>query len=256
MIRIPSGDELGGPNLKVVGIPSTRYQLLPSGNLGSSSRILHITPTDAKPLASHGETLDDQQRFVDNPPPHDTASNFPPQMDPAYIEHLNEGFIPVKSPHVHRTHHNPSKRWLPERDTFLGEFLRGEGRGDHMPNGCHQCGSTLNGTYRCVDCAGAELMCCSCMVLVHQSNPLHRIEHWSNDSYFEKTTLKKLGLRIQLGHKARERCRNKAQAPGDDFVVLDVNGIHEVGLDFCDCETSKLEFIQLLRPQELPDAQF
>ena len=37
------------------------------------------------------------------------------------------------------------------------------------------------------------------------------------------------------------------QATGDEFVVLDVNGIHEVGLDFCDCEKSKLEFIQLLR---------
>jgi len=29
-------------------------------------------------------------------------------------------------------------------------------------------------------------------------------------------------------------------------VVLDVNGIHEVGVDFCDCEKSKPEFIQLL----------
>lgn len=30
-------------------------------------------------------------------------------------------------------------------------------------------------------------------------------------------------------------------------MVLDVNGIHEVGVDFCDCEKSKPEFIQLLR---------
>jgi CxC2 like cysteine cluster associated with KDZ transposases len=29
-------------------------------------------------------------------------------------------------------------------------------------------------------------------------------------------------------------------------VVLDINGIHEVGVDFCDCEKSKPEFIQLL----------
>jgi hypothetical protein len=29
-------------------------------------------------------------------------------------------------------------------------------------------------------------------------------------------------------------------------VVLDVNGVHEVGVNFCDCEKSKPEFIQLL----------
>ena len=36
------------------------------------------------------------------------------------------------------------------------------------------------------------------------------------------------------------------QATGDDFVVIDINGIHDVGLDFCNCETSKPHFIQLL----------
>jgi len=89
-------------------------------------------------------------------------------------------------------------------------------------------------------------MCCSCLVLVHQRYPLHRVEHWTEDCYFEKTNLKKLGLRIQLGHRAWEKCRNSVQAAGDDFVVLDVNGIHD-GLDFCNCETSKPAFIQLLR---------
>jgi len=71
-------------------------------------------------------------------------------------------------------------------------------------------------------------------------------QHWMDDCYFEKTNLKKLGLWIQLGHRAWEKCHNIAQAAGDDFVVLDVNGIHEVRLNFCDCEMSKLEFIQLL----------
>ena len=36
-------------------------------------------------------------------------------------------------------------------------------------------------------------------------------------------------------------------ATGDDFVIIDVNGIHEVGLDFCDCEMSKPYFIQILQ---------
>jgi len=41
-------------------------------------------------------------------------------------------------------------------------------------------------------------------------------------------------------------CCNAGKVISDDFVVLHVNGIHEVGLDYCDCETSKPQFIQLL----------
>ena len=37
------------------------------------------------------------------------------------------------------------------------------------------------------------------------------------------------------------------RATGDDFVIIDVNRIHEVGLDFCNCEMSKPHFIQILR---------
>jgi hypothetical protein len=62
-----------------------------------------------------------------------------------------------------------------------------------------------------------------------------------------KVTLKKLGLCIQLGHNPHDRCQNGAQAAGDDFVVPDINMIHDVRLDFCDCETSKAHFIQLLQ---------
>ena len=51
---------------------------------------------------------------------------------------------------------------------------------------------------------------------------------------------------MQLGHKAGKKCWNRGWVAGDDFVVLDVNGIHEVGVNFCDCKKSKPEFIQLL----------
>ena len=76
---------------------------------------------------------------------------------------------------------------------------------------------------------------------------LTSFQHWVDDSYFERISLKQLGLRIQLGHKIQDKCRNSVQATGDDFVVIDINGIHDVGLDFCNCETSKPHFIQLLR---------
>jgi CxC2 like cysteine cluster associated with KDZ transposases len=86
-------------------------------------------------------------------------------------------------------------------------------------------------------------------VLSHCNRPIltRRRQLWTENSYFQKVNLKDLGLRIQLGHKAGEICWNRGRVAGDNFVVLDVNGIHEVGVDFCDCEKSKPEFIQLLR---------
>jgi hypothetical protein len=76
-------------------------------------------------------------------------------------------------------------------------------------------------------------------------------QHW-NDNFFEHTTLKDVGLRIQLGHRVGERCSNPATAAGDNFVVIDTNGVHEVGLDYCDCETAQHRTTQLLRARWYP----
>lgn len=70
--------------------------------------------------------------------------------------------------------------------------------------------------------------------------------------FFERTTLKKIGLRIQLGHRVGEQCSNPSPAAGDDFVVVDGNGIHEVGLDYCSCEKAQDAVTQLLRVRWYP----
>ncbi|KAF5384117.1 hypothetical protein D9615_003278 [Tricholomella constricta] len=72
-----------------------------------------------------------------------------------------------------------------------------------------------------------------------------RRQAW-NKSFFEKITLKDLGLRIQLGHRVGESCSHPKVAYGNDFVVVHVNGVHEVAVDFCNCETAQLSFVQLL----------
>lgn len=59
--------------------------------------------------------------------------------------------------------------------------------------------------------------------------------------------LKKLGLRIQLGHQIGERCVNPKPAIDDDFVVIDNNGIHQVGVDYCSCEKAPPLVEQVLR---------
>lgn len=62
-------------------------------------------------------------------------------------------------------------------------------------------------------------------------------------------TLKKMGLRLQLGHwhEGDRRCPNPKTAPGNDFVILDDHGVHPVALDYCGCASSGTETVQLLR---------
>lgn len=41
-------------------------------------------------------------------------------------------------------------------------------------------------------------------------------------------------------------------APNDDFVVIDSDGIHEIGLDYCGCEKTAPWVTQLLRARLFP----
>jgi hypothetical protein len=47
-----------------------------------------------------------------------------------------------------------------------------------------------------------------------------------------------------------------AQVPGkslwDEFCIVDSNGVHEVGLDFCTCSLAETHDVQLLRAQLYP----
>ncbi|KAG1851436.1 hypothetical protein DFJ58DRAFT_728881 [Suillus subalutaceus] len=78
-----------------------------------------------------------------------------------------------------------------------------------------------------------------------------RDEEWTQD-FFKRVSLKSLGLHIQLGHNPGEVCLNKQRANGDDFTVVDAHEIHEIGLDFCGCETVQIHHIQLLRARWFP----
>ena len=62
--------------------------------------------------------------------------------------------------------------------------------------------------------------------------------------------LKDVGVRIQLGHLPGEVCRLPKAGPAF-FIVLDINGVHEVSVDFCGCR-SVPDRQQLLRAQFWP----
>jgi hypothetical protein len=65
-------------------------------------------------------------------------------------------------------------------------------------------------------------------------------------------SLKTLGLRVQLGHPTGKHCLLPKRAFNDDFTLIDINGIHEIGLDFCSCETAQTHAKQLLRVAWFP----
>ncbi|KAJ6592936.1 hypothetical protein B0H19DRAFT_919522, partial [Mycena capillaripes] len=120
-------------------------------------------------------------------------------------------------------------------DEYLAELLRLEGRGSVTHDFCPACPKkpAANPSYRCMDCLFPDLVCESCCLTNHEDRPLDRIERWTG-TFFERVSLKEMGLRVQLGHSGYQKCG--APFPGHDkFMVLHSNGLHEVAVDFCRC---------------------
>ena len=84
MTRVASDSEDDGPSHhNTTSVPLTRYNLLPNGNLSSSTQILHIATADDVPEISAPLT---SSSFFD-----DECS-----LDPAYLKQLNEEHFPTK----------------------------------------------------------------------------------------------------------------------------------------------------------------
>ena len=74
------------------------------------------------------------------------------------------------------------KTWIPERDLYLDELLRREGRGGFDAEKCAGCIEEGNecvagsATYRCLGCSPGPLLCGGCVLRRHEKLPFHRIE--------------------------------------------------------------------------------
>ncbi|KAL0567115.1 hypothetical protein V5O48_014873 [Marasmius crinis-equi] len=156
-----------------------------------------------------------------------------------------------------RRSRRPGIWWMEHyRDKYLDELLRAEGRGDFAFDGCLDCiarkGDVEKGAFRCKDCFQGDLKCQQCCLRRHRLDPLHRIERWSGGS-FRDDTLQNIGLIIRLNHTMHpcptpERSHQKLQ-------ILDVNGIHNVTVEFCNCERRVEPYLQLLRRNIYPATQ-
>ena len=75
----------------------------------------------------------------------------------------------------------PMKTWLPERDLYLDELIRREGRGDFRAEKCSFCPENTEGDrgkaiFRCLDCSPAPLSCDQCLCRRHKDLPYHRVQ--------------------------------------------------------------------------------
>ncbi|KAK7029968.1 CxC2 domain-containing protein [Favolaschia claudopus] len=194
--------------------------------------------------------------FVDNdwalPQPNSDTEDLPPVSEIASSGSETEG--PTK-----REPYRPVKKWKDRyRNDFLDEFLRVEGRGDHVYATCI-CGHPEcdRGTaeFRCKDCHGCELLSKVCMLRDHRRRPLHRVEIWDQlTGYFRPSLLKALGLKVYLSTELHHDgiCPHFRLAPNKNFVVIDTNGLHDLELYYCDCGKGSSFPVQLLRRKWFP----
>jgi hypothetical protein len=142
--------------------------------------------------------------------------------------------------------------FLAFRDSFLDELARHDGFGDGISSPqCYSCGEA-EGTIKCRDCFTQLLRCRTCVAEEHKDLPFHRLQVlrfrcvllffnlqlcqvW-NGRFFEKLSLKDLGLRYQLGHGGA-KCPMPSPGPSN-LLVFDTSGVHSVAVDFCDCGQS------------------
>ncbi|KAJ7300618.1 hypothetical protein DFH08DRAFT_979518 [Mycena albidolilacea] len=122
----------------------------------------------------------------------------------------------------------PMLTWTKHQDEYLDEVLRLEGR-----------------SYSAI-----WLFCKQCIVKRHTVLPTYWVQEW-NRTFFERQALENLGLVVQLGHLTGYSCNNPWKAH-QDFVVIDVTGVHNVNVNYCLCD-SKIERWQQLMQVSVHD---
>ncbi|KAF9502212.1 hypothetical protein BDN71DRAFT_1515913 [Pleurotus eryngii] len=180
----------------------------------------------------------------------------------AIEELVNDAIDPALVKKRSNASDNPLREWIPYRKEFVWESIRAEAQSEAARAGeCATCRDKLENEqamerattppremgdplYRCLECFGFRNECLDCCMERHKNLPLHWIEVWE-DGCFKRTTLQKMGLRIQLGHESAA-CTNPAAGP-KSFTILHINSVHLVNIDYCDCERRVPRRIQLLR---------
>ncbi|KAJ7883496.1 hypothetical protein B0H14DRAFT_2339593 [Mycena olivaceomarginata] len=137
--------------------------------------------------------------------------------------------------------------WMEHQDEYLDEMLCLERRGFPVIHSkCGGCGKA-DPCFRCEHqtCYGLALYCQECVIERHAVLPHIGFRCW-NSQFFERKDLKSLGLVIQLGHPPGYGCPTAVKSH-KGFVVIDVTGVHNVDVNFCNCDGRVERRQQLMR---------
>lgn len=105
--------------------------------------------------------------------------------------------------------------------------------------------------YRCLECFDRRVLCQSCIVTRHKTQPFHRVQEW-NGRFFAQKSLDELDLKIYLGHDG-DPCPSSRCSTPKRLVVIHTNGVHTRRLVPCWCaEVLSPEPHQLLRSRFFP----
>jgi hypothetical protein len=95
-------------------------------------------------------------------------------------------------------------------------------------------------TCRCKDCFSSKPTCESCFVKAHANQPTHWAEVW-NGSFFDRRDISELspGYATTLGHsRFGETCPYADYSKPIQFILVDINGVHQTKVVFCQCKES------------------
>ncbi|KAJ7157909.1 hypothetical protein C8R43DRAFT_1125050 [Mycena crocata] len=240
-----SGDEEDAP--QVARHPGNMEQMLrestqvqEDGSIRHGSRLIPVPASPTKRARDAADLAELFEADIFHPEPQPAAPQDPIYEQPGGLDSDDEGGRDL------RDSDDPLRLWVEEsRADFLAILLLLEGRAAHRSYSvCRSC-STDKAEYRCNDCmTGGDMASFASCASVSQC--------W-NGVYFEKKSLADLGLRIQLGHWVnRHRCLVPEKAAGDDFVIIDEHGVHEVLLDFCGCGKGGSPTKQLMEARLYP----
>ena len=94
-------------------------------------------------------------------------------------------------------------------------------------------------TTRCSECKFNDPMCAECFIHSHRTEPTHWADVWDFDRGFfirhDISQLKPDGQAIYFGHNGFPCPKYSPESSDLTFDLIDVNGIHNTRVRFCEC---------------------
>jgi hypothetical protein len=172
--RVPDDADEDVPPQSNIRIRHTHHNLDHNGPSTRRTTYIHAPASPTKKPASSNDY--NSYNWNDEPPPPEISIENYPFLDPAYrfFRDDNDMLEPQERRRKRTLDDDPLRKWIPDRDNYLQELLRLDGRAG-LGGDCGLC-HAKGPEYRCEDCFGGLMFCQGCMVDLHACMPLHRVE--------------------------------------------------------------------------------